>query len=294
MCYNYTTKLPAARRRYNGFRKLAKPGMKVRRLGALGAEISGCGPLDTLSDHEIAELRGLWLEHLVLFFRDADLSPERFLTFAKRFGEPMEYPFLKDLDGVPFVTEVVKRAHEKMNFGGVWHTDTSYMAEPPMATMLIARVLPPFGGDTLFANGYLAYDALSPGMKRFLDSARVVNASGAPLAIATRENVDKNVSANFVSEHPAARTHPETGRKALFVNPAHSTRFADMSEEESAPILNFLFSHQVKPEFTCRFSWNEGALAIWDNRCALHNPINDYQGHERVMHRVTIKGDRPR
>lgn len=267
--------------------------MKVRRLGALGAEVSGCARLDTLSDREIAELRMLWLEHLVLFFRDADLAPAQFLAFAKRFGEPMEYPFLKDLDGVPFVTEVIKRPHETMNFGGVWHSDTSYLPEPPMATMLIARVLPPFGGDTLFANGYLAYETLSPGMKRFLDSARVVNASSAPLAIKTRENVDKNATASFTSEHPAARTHPETRRKALFVNPAHSTRFADMTEDESTPILSFLFAHQVKPEFTCRFSWNPGALAIWDNRCALHNPINDYQGHERVMHRVTIKGDRP-
>jgi taurine dioxygenase len=265
----------------------------VRRLGALGAEISGTDGLDRLSDQEISELRALWLEHLVLFFRKADLSPGQLLTFARRFGEPMEYPYLKDLAEAPFVTEVIKRAHETQNFGGVWHSDTSYMPEPPMATMLIGRVVPPFGGDTLFANGYLAYETLSPGMKRFLDSARVVNASGAPLAIKTRENVNKSAQSEFLSEHPAARTHPETGRKSLYVNPAHSIRFADMTEEESAPILAYLFSHQVRPEFTCRFSWDEGTLAFWDNRCALHNPVNDYHGYERVMHRVTIKGDRP-
>ena len=265
----------------------------VKRLGALGAEVSGFARLDRLAEEEIARLRALWLEHLVLFFRHADLAPREFLAFARRFGEPMDYPYLKPIDDVPFVTEVIKRADEKQNFGGVWHTDTSYMAEPPMATMLIARVLPPFGGDTLFANGYLAFEALSPGMKRFLKASRVVNASSAPLARATREHVDKNPRAEFVSEHPAARTHPETGRTSLFVNRAHSVRFADMSEEESAPILRYLFAHQERPEFTCRFQWQEGTLALWDNRCALHNPINDYQGHERVMHRITIRGDKP-
>ena len=273
---------------------MANSGLKIRRLGALGAEVSCISALDRVSDREIAQLRSLWLEHLVLFFRDADLEPEQFLAFARRFGEPMEYPFLKDLEGVPFVTEVIKREHETANFGGVWHSDTSYLPEPPMATMLIARVVPPFGGDTLFANGYLAYETLSSGMKRILDSAVAVYASSAPDAVRTRENVNKNPAKTFISEHPVVRTHPETGRKSLYVNPAHTVRFNDMTEEESAPILRYLFSHQVLPEFTCRFAWTEGALALWDNRCALHNPINDYQGHARVMHRVTLKGDRPR
>ena len=278
---------------------MTNPGLKLRRLGALGAEVSGSSRLDLLSDGEIKTLRSLWLEHLVLFFRDTDLEPERLLAFARRFGEPMEYPLLAGLEGLAFVTEVIKHAHETVNFGGVWHSDTSYLAEPPMATLLIARVLPPFGGDTLFSNGYLAYESLSAGLKRVLDGTSAVNTSALPAGSKTREDRLREAApgrepAVFLAEHPVVRTHPETGRKSLYVNPAHTLRFSDMTEEESAPILNYLFAHQVKPEFTCRFSWTVGALAIWDNRCALHNPVNDYHGYERLMHRVTIKGDRPR
>src|SRR5215469_8435357 len=143
---------------------MAQSGLTIRRLGALGAEISGHRSLASLDDGEVADIRALWLEHQVLFFREARLSPGEVLTLAKRFGEPMEYPFLKGLDGFPLVTEVRKRARETVNFGGIWHSDTSYLAEPPMATMLIARIVPPYGGDTLFANCTLAYETLSSGL----------------------------------------------------------------------------------------------------------------------------------
>jgi taurine dioxygenase len=185
-----------------------------------------------------------------------------------------------------------------VNFGGLWHTDTAYLDCPPMAAMLIAREVPPFGGDTLFASGTAAYEALSEGMRRLLDPLRAVNSSAKADVTKTREDRLKDNSRAdarpvYEAEHPVVRTHPETGRRALYVNSGHTSRFAGMTEAESAPLLQFLFAHQTRPEFTCRFNWAPGSLALWDNRCVLHNPINDYHGHRRVMHRVTLAGDRP-
>jgi len=267
--------------------------------GALGAEISGVDLARDLDDTTVAEIRRIWLDNCVVFFRNQELPPARFLDLAKRFGEPIEYPFLKGLDGFPEIITVAKLEHEKINFGGVWHSDTSYLDIPPMATMLIAREVPPVGGDTLFANQYLAYETLSDGMKRLLDGLVALNASAKADVTRTREDRlkdSKNPQArkDYVAEHPVVRTHPETGRKALYVNVAHTVRFKDMSEEESAPILDFLFRHQTRPELTCRFHWEPGSIALWDNRCAQHNPVNDYHGFRRVMHRVTLAGDLPR
>ena len=180
----------------------------------------------------------------------------------------------------------------------MWHSDTSYLDIPPMATMLIAREVPPVGGDTLFANQYLAYETLSDGMKRLLDGLVALNASAKADVTRTREdrlkdNKNPQARKDYLAEHPVVRTHPETGRKALYVNVAHTLRFKDMSEEESAPILDFLFRHQIRPEFTCRFHREPGSIAFWDNRCARHNPVNDYHGYRRLMHRITLKGDKP-
>lgn len=272
--------------------------MQVRRIaGALGAEILGIELDQELSPGTVAELRKAFLEHQVIFFRDQKLDPARFMAFARRMGDPIEYPFVKGIDGFPKVIEVKKLEHERTNFGGIWHSDTSYLEEPPMGSMLLARELPPFGGDTLFANQYLAYEALSEGMRRMLDGLRAVNSSSKADASRTREDRIKERGAGseeLLAEHPAVRTHPETGRKALYVNVAHTVRFKGMTEEESAPLLKFLFEHQVKPEFTCRFQWRVGSLAFWDNRCAQHNPVNDYHGYRRVMHRITLAGDRPK
>jgi len=164
-----------------------------------------------------------------------------------------------------------------------------------MATMLIAREVPPYGGDTLFASGYAAYEALSDGMRRLLDPLRAVNSSAKADVTKTREDRLKDDARKlYEAEHPVARTHPETGRRAPYVNIGHTTRFVGITEEESAPLLYFLYHHQVRPEFTCRFSWEPGSIAFWDNRCVLYNPVNDYHGHRRVMHRVTLAGDRPR
>jgi taurine dioxygenase len=273
--------------------------IEVHRIaGALGAEISGVDLARDLDDATVAEIRRVWLDNCVAFFRNQDLPPARFLALAQRFGEPIEYPFLKGLDGFPEIITVAKLEHEKINFGGVWHSDTSYLDIPPMATMLIAREVPPVGGDTLFANQYLAYETLSDGMKRLLDGLVALNASAKADVTRTREDRVRDSKSpqarkDYLAEHPAVRTHPETGRKALYVNVAHTVRFKDMSEEESAPILDFLFRHQIRPEFTCRFHWEPGSIAFWDNRCAQHNPVNDYHGYRRLMHRITLKGDKP-
>jgi taurine dioxygenase len=267
--------------------------------GALGAEILGIDLAHDLGDDTVAAIRAAWLEHLVIFFREQALSPAQFLQLASRFGEPVEYPFVKVLDGLPQITPVIKLEHEKINFGGLWHSDTAYLERPPMATMLIARETPPRGGDTLFANMYLAYETLSDGMRRMLDGLVVVNSSAKADVTKTREDRVRDSAKNdarqeYVAEHPVVRTHPETGRKALYANGGHALRFRDMTVEESAPLLNYLFSHATRPEFTCRFRWEPGSIALWDNRCTQHNPVNDYHGFRRVMHRVTLKGDVPR
>ena len=266
--------------------------------GALGAEISGVDLSRTLDDATIAAIRRVWLEHLVIFFRDQDLPPAKFLAFARRFGEPIEYPFVKGLDEFPEIIPVVKLEHERINFGGIWHSDTTYLDVPPMASMLVAREVPDAGGDTLFANMYLAYETLSDGMKRVLDGLVAINSSASADVSRTREDRLKDSARSdarkeYVAAHPVVRVHPETGRRALYVNVAHTVGFEGMTREESAPLLEYLFRHQVRPEFTCRFRWRPGSLAFWDNRCAQHNAINDYQSHRRMMHRITLAGDKP-
>ena len=273
--------------------------LEVRPLSrAVGAEILGINLLDPVSDAQIAEIRKIWLQHSVVFFREQPLEPGAFQAFAQRFGEIIEYPFVKGLPDFPLIVPVLKLPHEKHNFGGVWHTDTTYLQEPPMATMLIARELPPVGGDTLFASNYAAFEGLSPALQDTLRTLKGVNSSAKAAVTHSREDrvadsaTDKGRS-ELNSEHPVVRTHPETGREALYVNPGHTLRFAGWTEEESAPLLNYLFEQQVKPEYTCRFVWRPGSIAFWDNRCALHNPINDYHGYKRLLHRITLKGDKP-
>jgi taurine dioxygenase len=266
--------------------------------GAIGAVITGVDLAD-LDDATVAEIRRIWLEHLVVFFRGQELDADAFLAFGRRIGEPVRYPFLQGFDTHPEIIEVAKLPHETVNFGGIWHSDTVYLEQPPMATMLLAREIPPFGGDTMFANMYAAYEALSPALREVLDGLDAVNSSALADVSKTREDrIRDHGSAeeeqHFLSTHPVVRTHPETGRKALYVNRAHTASFAGMTEEESRPLLEYLFEHSIRPEFTCRFQWEVGSLALWDNRCAMHNPINDYQGFTRRMHRITLAGDTPR
>ena len=265
--------------------------------GSLGAEIRGVNLAAKLSDEVIAEIRRAFLDHLAIFFRDQKLTPQEQLAFASRFGEPMEYPQLKGLPEAPMITPVVKLEHERVNFGGVWHSDTTYLTRPPMASMLYAVELPPYGGDTIFANQYQAYETLSDGLRRTLDDLVGVNTSAKADASKTREERLRSAGAEMkvlVGEHPVVRTHPETGRRALYVNVGHTAHFKGWTEEESRPLLDYLFQHQVRLELTCRFQWQPGSLAFWDNRCAQHNAVNDYAGFRRIMHRVTLAGDVPR
>jgi taurine dioxygenase len=267
--------------------------------GAIGAVLEGLDLTTPPSDAVINEIRAAWLRYGVVFVRRQSLSHDAFQALAARFGEVVAYPFVKGIEGYPLIIPVLKLEHERTNFGGIWHTDTAYLQEPPMATMLIAREIPPYGGDTLFASGYAAFDALSPAMQEMLCGLRGINTSSKADVTKTREDRIRDSASDkaresFAAEHPVVRTHPETGRRCLYVNFGHTARFAGMTEEESRPLLDFLFAHQVRPEFTCRFRWEVDSLAFWDNRCVLHNPINDYHGFRRLLHRVTLKGDRPR
>lgn len=273
---------------------------QVKRIaGALGAEIHGIDLAAGFSEGQATQVRQVFLEHQVIFFRDQQLTADQFLRFARAMGSPVEYPFVKGIEGHPEIIEVKKLEHERTNFGGIWHSDTTYLEQPPMGSMLLAREVPPFGGDTLFASQYAAYEGLSEGMRRLLEPLKAISSSAKADVSKTREDriaSDGRADAkkDYTATHPVVRTHPETGRKALYVNVAHTVRFDGMTEEESVPLLHFLYQHQVKPEFTCRFVWQPGSLAFWDNRCVQHNPVNDYHGHRRLMHRITLAGDTPR
>jgi taurine dioxygenase len=265
--------------------------------GALGAEIHGVD-LAQLDEEIFAEIHHAFMENLVIFFRDQTITPDQQVAFSARFAPIGYYPFLKGLPDHPAVIEVRKEPEDELNFGGVWHTDTAYLAKPPMGSVLYAKEIPENGGDTMFANLYLAYETLSDPMKAMLDGRKAVNSSRKGDAAAGRQkSVDENPKdasdVQTESTHPALRTHPETGRQALYVNRGHTVCFEGATPEESAPILEYLFEHQIRPEFTCRFQWAPGSIAIWDNRCALHYPLNDYHGQRRVMHRVTMEGDTP-
>jgi taurine dioxygenase len=264
--------------------------------GAIGAEIRGVDLSRNLEHDVVSELRQALLDHLVLFFNHQELTPQAQLAFAQRFGQPMEYPLMKGLPDCPLIIPVIKLEHERRNFGGVWHSDTTYLERPPMASLLYAVDIPPYGGDTIFANQYMAYETLSAGLKKTLEGLIGINTSTKADSAKTREQRLRDAGTELkvlVGAHPVVRTHPETGRKALYVNIGHTTHFEGWTEQESQPLLDYLFAHQVKPEFTCRFRWQRGSLAFWDNRCTQHNPVNDYQGFKRLMHRVTLAGDTP-
>ncbi len=274
--------------------------MKVKALSqALGAEVTGIDLSVPLDDAIIDDLRAIWLKHQMIVIRGQDLTPAQQLAFAKALGEPDIYPFLKGLDGFPMITEVLKKEDESVNFGGVWHSDTTYQKCPPMATLLYAKELPPLGGDTLFANQYAAFEHLSAPLRGVLEKLRGVNAAGKKRVASTRSERLKDSASgvdpdDLSGTHPVVRTHPETGRKALFVNAAHTIAFEGWTAEESQGLLEYLFTHQISPEFQCRLAWQVGDVAFWDNRCVQHYPLNDYHGYRRLLNRITLKGDTPR
>ena len=265
---------------------------------AIGAVVHDIDISRALEPATLQELRHAFHTHLVLFFREQSLTPDRLVAFARQFGDIGYYPFVAGMAGHPEVVEVVKREDETINFGGLWHTDTSYLERPPLGSVLYALEVPPVGGDTLFANMYLAYDALSPGLQALLAGLRGVNSAEKPDAAVTRTHrmAEKPRDAGDVAttaSHPLVRTHPATGRKALYCSAAHTLRIDGMTEAESRPILEYLYRVQQREEFGCRVHWEAGSVAFWDNRCAQHNALNDYHGQRRVMHRVTLEGEVP-
>jgi taurine dioxygenase len=271
--------------------------------GALGAEVQA-PPLATLADEDTwREIRRAFVEYAVVVFRDQALEPADIMRVGARFGEPCFYPFVTGMEGYPYIFEIVKAESETKNFGGAWHSDSSYQKQPPLATLLYAVETPTHGGDTLFTSTYAAYDALSAGMKKLVDGLIAVNSGelkygGGRTAmhkqIGSMKVHDTDSANEYVSEHPVARTHPETGRKALYCSRSHTVHFKGMTEEESKPILEWLVMHQVRPEFTCRVRWAPGTLTVWDNRCTQHNAVNDYHGQKRRMRRLTVGPQTPR
>ncbi len=272
--------------------------------GALGAEISGLDLARPLTPAMAERIRRALTEHLVLFFRDQRLTPEQHLDFSRIFGPLSRMPYVEPMAEHPDIIAVLKEADERKisTFGNAWHSDFSFLEAPPLGSILYAREVPSHGGDTLFANMYEAFEALSPGMQRMLlglkamHSGRPYGRGGVPKDLRTSRSIRierDNPEADRETAHPVVRLHPESGRRALFVNAIYTTRFEEMSEAESRPLLEFLFQHCQRPEFACRFRWAEGSLAVWDNRCTLHYAVNDYDGQRRLMHRTTVAGERP-
>lgn len=268
--------------------------------GALGAEVLGVDLSHPLPAETFDEIRRALREYLVIFFRDQKLTPEQQKDFGKKFGTLNVHPVYEPLPGHPEILQIVKEADAKDNIGDTWHADATFLDEPPMGSILYAREVPPFGGDTLFSNMYLAYEMLSDGMRDMLDDMKAVHSD----AFLTQVNAERNATRSTKLKtgqlearetlHPVVRTHPESGRRGLFVNEPFTVRFEGMTAKESAPLLTALLAHCKRPEFTCRFRWQPGSIAFWDNRCTHHYALNDYHGYRREMHRVTVNGDRPR
>ena len=271
---------------------------------ALGAEIRGVDASRPLTDRVIEEVHAALDRFVVLFFRDQSLTIDELKSFSALFGELTRVPYVGALEEHPEVIAVLKEAAERniSTFGGTWHTDFSFLECPPVASILYADEVPDTGGDTLWANMYTAYAALSPGMQRTLaglnamHSGHVYGAARPPTDIATSTSIDisrNNPDADVERAHPVVRVNPRSGERALYVNPVYTTRFEDMTEEESRDLLEFLYSHCTRPEFTCRLRWSPGSIAVWDNRYSLHLAINDYDGKRRSMLRTSTAGEVP-
>ena len=268
--------------------------------GALGAEVWGADIATDLADDVVADIRRVLLDNQVIFFRGQSLSEEALIAFGRRFGDLLVHPNLLKAGPHPEVIHIRKEPTDTRVVGEDWHADTTCLETPPMGGILYALETPPAGGDTLFASQSLAYEALSDGMRAMLDGMYAVHNDTRVAGPNVGVNKGRSSAVRDDDEwrptesvHPVVRTHPETGRKGLFVNISYTRRFEGMTEAESAPLLNFLYGHASRPEFTCRFRWEPGSVAFWDNRCVNHIAVNDYHGYRRDMRRVQVAGDRP-
>ncbi len=274
--------------------------------GALGAEVSGPGgaPLDVrdLDETTVAELRRASVAHLVVFLRGQELDLDDFVEFGARWGTFGDDPFVASLESHPNVVRVVKEADEKVPlvFGGAWHSDWSFQQTPPSHTILYGVDVPEHGGDTLWSNLYLAADHLSPGLRRTLVDLRAVHSPQRAYGSAATHNelvehmdIRYGDAAHQKRAQPILRRHPESGRTALYVNWGYTESIEGWWPDESAALLEHLFAVATNPVYTCRFRWQPGSIAIWDNRCTLHNPMSDYAGRRREMWRLTIQGEEP-
>jgi taurine dioxygenase len=264
---------------------------------SVGAEIGGVDLARGLSAEVLDEIRRALFEFGVVFFRDQELTPEQHVAFARQFGDINVNRFFTPVPGYPMIAEIRKEPEHQQNIGGNWHTDHSYDLAPAMGSLLYAREVPATGGDTLFASMHAAYDALSDGLRRTLEGLQALHSSRHVFGVATygqrgdlRDRVANPEAATQDAVHPVVVRHPGSGRKALYVNPAFTVRFVDWTDEESRPLLQYLYQHAARPEFTCRFQWRPGSLAFWDNRCTWHYALNDYPGQRRLLHRITVEG----
>lgn len=271
--------------------------MEIRPIsGALGAEILGVDFAAGVDDETFDRIHTTFLAHGVIVIRDQDLTPKQHVAAARRFGEVNVNRFFTPVDGHPEVAEVRKEARQEKNIGNKWHTDHSYDDAPALGSMIYAIEVPPAGGDTLFANMSLAYETLSDGMKDVLSKLEAVHSSRhvfGPGVKSSPDVADRYRNAEQAVQdavHPVVIRHPDTGRKVLYVNPTFTVRFSGWTEEESKPLLDYLYAHAAKPDFSCRVRWENGSLGLWDNRATWHLALNDYHGHRRLMHRVTIEG----
>lgn len=269
--------------------------IQVQSTGAVGAIVTSID-LAKFTDEAFEELQRAFAEHSVLFFRDQVLTPEQHLQFAERWGEINVNRFFAAVENYPSIAEVKKEKEQKFNIGGGWHTDHSYDQIPAMGSILYALEIPPVGGDTLFASTCAAFDTLSDGLKETLTGIRAVHSSRHTFGANSKRPAEfedrfgNEDLANQDAIHPVVITHPLSGRKSLYVNPAFTLRFDGWTDEESQPLLQFLYQHIGRPEHAYRFQWQKGSMAFWDNRATWHWAVNDYHGHTRRMHRITLEG----
>lgn len=266
----------------------------------VGADIGYVDIADGISDEQFLEIRRAFVAHGVIFIRDQNLTPDQHIEFAKRWGEINVNRFFQAVDTHPIIAEVRKEANQKKNIGSTWHTDHSYDQIPAMGSILYAREVPKIGGDTLFSSMYAAYDYLSDGMKDTLLRMRAEHSSRHVFGESAYVDMDMDdvgdrfsntADATQDATHPVIIKHPLSGRPALYVNGDFTVKFKGWRQLESQPLLDYLYQHASQNEFTCRFKWQKGSIAIWDNRATHHCALNDYHGEHRLMHRITIDGE---